>query len=215
MPPIATDRHRSPRTTVGSRSGFGRLVCTDGGEYAGEWRVGWQEGKGTYVAPDGERYEGEWSAGERSGRGRCVYASRDVYEGQWRHGRRHGRGHMTYVSQPPPANPPGFTPRGPPSPLRMPPTREPKKEGGALLLKGWQEAPKAAAPMPPTYEGEWREDQRCGQGKAVSYGEVYEGGWLQGKRHGHGTCFYPDGEVYVGSWVFGKRQGDGALANWP
>ena len=97
----------------------------------------------------------------------------------------------------------------------LPPTREPKKEGGALLLKGWQEAPKAAAPMPPTYEGEWREDQRCGQGKSVSYGEVYEGGWLQGKRHGHGTCFYPDGEVYVGSWVFGKRQGDGALANWP
>ena len=201
---------------AGSRSGVGKLEFEDGSVYEGEWREGFQEGKGVYASASGERYDGHWSGGERSGHGKCIYSFGDIYEGQWQRGRRAGKGHMTYVSQPPPANPPGFTPRGPPSPLKP-------QEGKAVLLT--QEAfasqgklppapaPAAPAHEPPTYEGDWRDDQRSGVGKSVSFGETYEGDWLHGKRHGRGTCFYPDGEVYVGEWVHGRRQGDGSLAN--
>jgi len=198
---------------AGHRSGVGTLTASDGSTYSGEWRDGWQHGTGTYVSASGERYVGAYVCGERSGRGKAVYANGDTYDGQWRHGRREGRGHMTYISQPPPANPPGFTPRGPPSPLRVPGEKSPTR---LLTREALGPAP-AAAPLqlPPTYEGEWRDDERSGTGKSISYGEVYEGDWLQGKRHGRGTCFYPDGECYVGDWVHGRRQGGGSLANGP
>jgi len=54
-----------------------------------------------------------------------------------------------------------------------------------------------------SYEGFWKNDQRCGQGFEVySNGSIYLGNFANGKADGVGTYTSKDGtETYVGQWV--------------
>lgn len=63
------------------------------------------------------------------------------------------------------------------------------------------------------YEGDWVEDQRCGQGKYFYINaDVYEGEWFNNVRHGHGSYTYAEtGTKFVGQWKEGKREGHGEL----
>ena len=57
------------------------------------------------------------------------------------------------------------------------------------------------------------EDQRSGSGK-YSYinADTYDGEWENHVRHGQGTYVYADtGTKYAGTWKDGKREGQGEL----
>jgi len=62
-----------------------------------------------------------------------------------------------------------------------------------------------------TYQGEWVNDLRHGQGTATSSdGSRYVGSFVDNVRAGHGTLFFPDGRVqYDGNWVSDVFQGLG------
>ena len=60
------------------------------------------------------------------------------------------------------------------------------------------------------YEGEWKEDKRCGFGKILyANGDRYEGEWLDNLRHGQGKFYYTNGNFYEGGWLSNKKEGVG------
>ncbi|KAG7381945.1 hypothetical protein PHYPSEUDO_005472 [Phytophthora pseudosyringae] len=78
------------------------------------------------------------------------------------------------------------------------------------------------------YDGDWRDDQRCGQGvmRYASSQDVYAGQWEDDQRHGYGICEYhvPDADhhsrgslqhqqlkKYEGQWVLDRKHGAGTL----
>lgn len=44
-------------------------------------------------------------------------------------------------------------------------------------------------------------------------GGSYEGEWLNGKRDGNGKYVWPDGSYYEGDWISDKAHGQGKLGN--
>ena len=65
-----------------------------------------------------------------------------------------------------------------------------------------------------TYEGEWKDGKRHGQGKfTYASGDTYEGEWKDGKSHGQGKLTYPGGNTYEGEFKDGKYHGQGKYAN--
>jgi hypothetical protein len=66
-----------------------------------------------------------------------------------------------------------------------------------------------------TYEGEWLNGKRNGQGIAKNGGRKWEGQWKDNALHGKGTYFQEyDGQQYVGDWYNGNKQGIGTF-KWP
>jgi hypothetical protein len=73
------------------------------------------------------------------------------------------------------------------------------------------------------YEGEWRDDQRHGQGTMTwrSQGETYTGEWHNGVQHGVGehtwlakrfaATVFVQHNRYVGDFSYGKRHGKGTM----
>ena len=60
------------------------------------------------------------------------------------------------------------------------------------------------------YEGEWKEDKRCGFGKILyANGDRYEGEWLDNLKHGQGKFYYTNGNFYEGGWLSNKKEGVG------
>jgi hypothetical protein len=56
-----------------------------------------------------------------------------------------------------------------------------------------------------TYEGEWLNEKRHGQGTQTwADGAEYKGQWVNDKAQGWGIFKHVDGDVYEGQW---KRQG--------
>jgi hypothetical protein len=62
------------------------------------------------------------------------------------------------------------------------------------------------------YEGEWRNNQRYGQG-TMNYanGDKYEGGWLNNRRSGQGKFTYTNGDRYEGEWYNNRRYEQGTM----
>ena len=61
-----------------------------------------------------------------------------------------------------------------------------------------------------TYEGEWKDGQKHGQGKyTYTNGTTYKGEFKDGKKHGKGKYTYADGRTYEGEWKDGKKHGKG------
>ncbi|TNV80834.1 hypothetical protein FGO68_gene8887 [Halteria grandinella] len=59
-----------------------------------------------------------------------------------------------------------------------------------------------------TYIGEWKDNQRNGQGKSIfPNGESYEGYWKDDKRQGLGKQTFENGNYQLGQWVNGKAVG--------
>ena len=60
------------------------------------------------------------------------------------------------------------------------------------------------------YVGEWRDNERTGQGTSTwANGNKYVGEWRDGKPNGQGTSTFPNGSQQVGEWRDGKRHGQG------
>lgn len=63
-----------------------------------------------------------------------------------------------------------------------------------------------------TYEGEWLDGKKNGQGTATySTGSQYVGNWLDDKRNGQGTYTWTNGKKYAGEWKNDKIHGQGTL----
>lgn len=71
---------------------------------------------------------------------------------------------------------------------------------------------KYAFPTAGTYDGEWVDGQRQGQGSYSYLGSLFEGNWEQGKRVGKGTLYYSSGHVYEGEFKADQPNGKGKLS---
>jgi len=61
-----------------------------------------------------------------------------------------------------------------------------------------------------TYEGDWIQSKRQGEGTyKFKDGVSYHGQWDNDQINGKGTAHYPNGNVYEGDWVQGKIEGNG------
>ncbi len=74
------------------------------------------------------------------------------------------------------------------------------------------------------FEGNWKNDNKCGHGTFTFNGEVdqieygkikwpaksvYIGGWQYDQRYDHGTLTWPNGDVFDGEWQSDSRHGPG------
>lgn len=65
-----------------------------------------------------------------------------------------------------------------------------------------------------TYQGQFKNGQRCGYGRSVYIdGSIYEGMWKDGQRDGRGIFMFADGEFYLGSFIKDKANGRGKHLN--
>eukprot|EP00736_Rhodelphis_marinus_P008614 Rmarinus@m.20832 len=65
-----------------------------------------------------------------------------------------------------------------------------------------------------TYEGDWRQGKREGEGVAYfdhDRQSNYSGQWRDDRQHGWGRMVYPSGNVYEGNWEHGVKQGLGMM----
>eukprot|EP00574_Skeletonema_japonicum_P000272 CAMPEP_0201738804 /NCGR_PEP_ID=MMETSP0593-20130828/45445_1 /ASSEMBLY_ACC=CAM_ASM_000672 /TAXON_ID=267983 /ORGANISM="Skeletonema japonicum, Strain CCMP2506" /LENGTH=166 /DNA_ID=CAMNT_0048233035 /DNA_START=75 /DNA_END=575 /DNA_ORIENTATION=+ len=75
--------------------GKGRLTCSNGDIYDGEWKAGLFHGKVKLTHSNGDimyEYDGELKYGKPHGKGKITYASGAIYEGDFEHGQPHGKG---------------------------------------------------------------------------------------------------------------------------
>eukprot|EP00486_Rosalina_sp_Unknown_P003483 CAMPEP_0201568190 /NCGR_PEP_ID=MMETSP0190_2-20130828/9137_1 /ASSEMBLY_ACC=CAM_ASM_000263 /TAXON_ID=37353 /ORGANISM="Rosalina sp." /LENGTH=208 /DNA_ID=CAMNT_0047989041 /DNA_START=85 /DNA_END=711 /DNA_ORIENTATION=- len=64
-----------------------------------------------------------------------------------------------------------------------------------------------------TYDGEWNEDVRTGNGKfTYPDGSKYVGQWKENQRSGKGIMTYPNGDSYDGEFKNGLRDGQGTYS---
>jgi hypothetical protein len=61
------------------------------------------------------------------------------------------------------------------------------------------------------YQGSFKNNKRHGMGKAYYGVQTYEGEWIDGRKHGEGTMWYEGGDVFKGRWERGIRSGKGVL----
>jgi hypothetical protein len=60
------------------------------------------------------------------------------------------------------------------------------------------------------YEGNWKSNEKCGQGKMTyTDGTIYEGEWLTNEIHGYGEMKWSNGQKYLGNWSRGNMHGKG------
>ena len=100
------------------------------------------------------------------------------------------------------------------TPSSIPSTSNPSLEPDESLRIGLREglgkfiAKNRANPRNYEYQGQWKDNQRHGNGRCYFYnGDLYEGEWVKGKRQGKGTAFLQTGERYVGMWEGDRRHG--------
>ncbi len=64
-----------------------------------------------------------------------------------------------------------------------------------------------------SYEGDWLDGNRTGQGTMIwKSGEKYVGGWNNGNRNGYGIDYYANGNRYEGNFKDDKRNGKGKIS---
>ena len=60
------------------------------------------------------------------------------------------------------------------------------------------------------YEGEWKENKACGNGKFWHVdGDIFEGEWKDDKANGFGTYVHVNGARYEGNWKEDLQDGEG------
>ena len=65
-----------------------------------------------------------------------------------------------------------------------------------------------------TYDGEWKNEKRHGQGTYTSAdGHKYVGEWRDDLPHGHGTYTFANGDKYVGEFRADEYHGQGTFTH--
>lgn len=74
------------------RSGFGVAKGSQGGYYAGEWKLDMKYGHGMHIDEEHNKYAGEWRMNRKNGIGISSSYDGVKYAGEWKNGKRHGHG---------------------------------------------------------------------------------------------------------------------------
>jgi hypothetical protein len=176
-------------------SGNGIMIWKTGQKYVGEFLNSKRQGLGVETYPENEpngavSYDGEWKEDLRSGTGTQTWKSGDKYVGEWKDGSRTGKG--TYYWS------------------------DGQKYVGEFLNSKRHGLGIATYPENDTnnrvsYDGEWKEDKKSGNGTQLwNSGDKYVGEYQDGLQNGKGTYYYwPSGDKYVGEWQNGDRTGKG------
>lgn len=61
------------------------------------------------------------------------------------------------------------------------------------------------------YNGGLENGQRTGHGRMRTPLYTYDGNWFENKRHGEGTADYTNGDIYKGTWLKDKMNGTGTF----
>jgi hypothetical protein len=165
------------------RSGFGRLVKSDGSLYEGDFVKGRPEGEGICLE-NGLKYRGMFKAGLKWGKGQEDWPDKTVYIGEFENNLKHGKGKFIWAN--------GNKYKG-------------EFEYGNISGKGrfcWKNGNE--------YKGTWKDNQMHGHGTFKwPDGKVYVGQYLEDKKHGKGTLVWPDQREYEGMWFNGMQHGEG------
>jgi len=215
---------------------FGTSTYPNGEIYVGEFKHGERHGQGTYSFASGERYVGEWVDGLRSGQGSLFSSdNRLIRNGVWRNSefiQSNALPSPAVASQSSPTppslqNPVSAQSRLPPCPSDQSVRREmcvgsfTDPDDGERYFGEWRDNQRTGQgtstyPSGNTFVGEYRNGRRNGQGTFTwTNGDRYVGGYINGQRNGQGTLTFANGERYEGEWRDGRRNGQGTttLAN--
>jgi hypothetical protein len=77
---------------INNLTGWGKIECSNGEVYDGEFIDGRAEGNATFTRASGAKYVGKWKNGNPNGKGREKCPDGAEYEGDWVNGMSHGYG---------------------------------------------------------------------------------------------------------------------------
>lgn len=199
--------HEPPRIVYsghlfkGKRHGpLGVSFYPDGARcYQGSWDNDEMHGMGvTFWKNGSQQYRGQFQHGVKEGLGTQQWATGE-YEGEWHFNAPHGRGCWRWTDG---KKFVGCMVGG-------------KREGFGILFYPTDNLGDAKV----EYEGEWKDDQLCGQNKHYDRSGVlrFEGNFLNGLKHGPGKSFKNlNGRAalsYEGEYFAGKKEGYGTKYN--
>jgi hypothetical protein len=168
-------------------------------KFVGQMSNGKPHGIGNMTFQDGSFYFGEWQNGARHGNGSQKYSKdsdKDTYDGNWKNDLEDGHGRILYKN--------GQTYEG-------------SMVNGLRVGSGLHTFTENDVLNRTTYDGEWKEDERSGNGTLMlKDGEKYVGEFRNGLYHGHGVLTFSENNVneranYDGDWKHDKRSGNGTL----
>lgn len=154
-----------------------------------------RSGVGRCNYPDKVYYIGEWRNGKRQGHGFCYYGSSGgTYEGQWNNDERHGKGLTRFMNKAGEFDGTFYD--------------------GDSVESVWKGKGLRMYRFGETYDGDLTPTRRFSEygvkhGKGVYRfrdGSVYEGQWSEDEICGQGKCFFANGDVYTGKWSKGRFQ---------
>eukprot|EP00736_Rhodelphis_marinus_P012465 Rmarinus@m.5872 len=170
--------------------GKGKVQFHSGCTYDGYFRYGCMHGEGVFTWPDGVQYAGQFVCNKIQGQGKYTWPNGVEYEGDVEDGRRHGVGTLR-IAETAYAYEGGW--------------ENGMREGMGIIFYNHSQSC--------YYEGELKNNVKCGTGKMVyQSGDVYEGGWQDDQKCGHGTMEWENNgarETYEGQWARGMRNGHG------
>jgi hypothetical protein len=137
-----------------------------------------RQGYGVFYYADGGKYAGEWVKNKMQGRGALYYANDQIaYEGEWYNDKLHGYG-VLYNEQP-------------------------TYLAQAIDFKALHVVDNCWV----KYEGNFVEDERCGEGTwFLANGEKYRGSFSKDLPHGRGNYECLNGKTITGNWILGMLQ---------
>jgi hypothetical protein len=168
-------------------------IYTDigGNKYEGQMKDGKKHGKGKMDFAIGDKYTGDWVENNRTGQGILIFASGNRYEGQFKDNNMHGKGKMDFAT--------GDKYTGD--------WVENNRTGQGILIFASGNR----------YEGQWKDNNMHGKGKNVWgsetqwAGDTYNGDWVEGNRTGQGVYNFASGNRYEGQWKDNKKHGKGKM----
>ena len=139
--------------------GQGSAKFFNGNSYVGNWRNGVMHGQGVFTWEDGIIYKGQFVNGRIQGKGSLRWPCGNIYEGDVLDGYRHGTGKFVMVTN----------------------SDEIENENGVMTYDGeWYGGKKHGVGTlkyrtdgKERYEGEWKNDAKCGRGLMVCCNKVF------------------------------------------
>ncbi len=172
--------------------GIGNMTFKDGGFYSGEWTDALRNGEGIQeFSEDSERehYTGSWKNDVEHGWGVLITKNGEKYEGSISNGIMQGKGTLTLKD--------GEKYEGE--------FWNNKRHGSGIENYSEDDPDKQVS-----YDGEWKENLKSGNGTMIwKGGNKYVGEWQNGDITGKGTYYWSDGQKYVGDYLNSKKHGHG------
>jgi hypothetical protein len=216
----ATESYDGKLDSDGRRVGYGKFITLAGDVYEGNWKDGMRSGKGRQIYSNGDVYEGEWTEDDHHGYGRYDFADGRKYEGDFQKSIWQGKGKYIMLNE---------IYEGDFDNMEMSGLGERTYKDGSKYVGSFVEGKRHGTgrcmwPYGGYYEGEWSNDERCGNGLMLWRKEIpdfpvkiksaspraYKGLWLNNKPTGTGIMIYNWGMKDAGNFLDGSLNGKGS-----